>query len=61
MVLGSAAIANLRGKQSVLFKVNEAGTEQLLREGTLGRPEGFNIHNSAGVRTHTASVAADYR
>ncbi len=39
MVLGSAAIANLRGKQSVLFKVNEAGTEQLLREGTLGRPK----------------------
>jgi hypothetical protein len=57
MVLGSAAIANLRGKQSVLFKVNEAGTEQLLREGTLGRLEGFNIHNSAGVKTHTASAA----
>ncbi|MCV5555576.1 P22 coat - protein 5 family protein, partial [Escherichia coli] len=30
MVLGSTAIANLRGKQSVLFKVNESGTEQLL-------------------------------
>ncbi|HGK3928339.1 TPA: P22 phage major capsid protein family protein [Klebsiella pneumoniae] len=60
MVLGSAAIANLRGKQSVLFKVNEAGTEQLLREGTLGRLEGFNIHNSAGVKTHTASAAAGY-
>ncbi|MBE9933819.1 hypothetical protein HAX34_00495 [Escherichia coli] len=37
MVLGSTAIANLRGKQSVLFKVNESGTEQLLREGVLGR------------------------
>ncbi|WP_260630730.1 ParB/Srx family N-terminal domain-containing protein [Escherichia sp. TF21-Red] len=36
MVLGSTAIANLRGKQSVLFKVNESGTEQLLREGVLG-------------------------
>lgn len=60
MVLGSAAIANLRGKQSVLFKVNEAGTEQLLREGTLGRLEGFNIHNSAGVKAHIASAAADY-
>ena len=60
MVLGSAAIANLRGKQSVLFKVNEAGTEQLLREGTLGRLEGFNIHNSAGVKAHVASAAADY-
>jgi hypothetical protein len=26
LVMGSAAMANLRGKQSVLFKVNEAGT-----------------------------------
>lgn len=50
MVLGSGAIANLRGKQSVLFKMNEAGTDALLREGTLGRVEGFSIHNSAGVR-----------
>lgn len=28
LVLNSAAIANLRGKQSVLFKVNEAGLER---------------------------------
>ncbi|NHB92967.1 P22 phage major capsid protein family protein [Photorhabdus cinerea] len=54
MVLGSAAIANIRGKQSVLFKVNEAGTEDLLREGTIGRIEGFNLHNSAGVKRVTA-------
>jgi hypothetical protein len=50
MVLDSDAIANMRGKQSVLFKVNEAGTEQLLREGVLGRLQGFNIHSSAGVK-----------
>jgi len=61
MVLGSAAIANLRGKQSVLFKVNEAGTDQLLREGVLGSLEGFNIHNSAGVAKATASVASGYQ
>lgn len=60
MVLGSAAIANMRGKQSVLFKVNESGTEQLLREGILGRLEGFNIHNSAGVAKHTTSGATGY-
>lgn len=60
MVLGSAAIANLRGKQSVLFKVNESGTEQLLREGTLGRLEGFNIHNSAGVVRVGAAAATGY-
>jgi hypothetical protein len=60
MVLGSAAIANLRGKQSVLFKVNESGTEQLLREGTLGRLEGFNIHNSAGVKRVAAGAGTGY-
>jgi hypothetical protein len=57
MVLDSDAIANMRGKQSVLFKVNEAGTEQLLREGVLGRLQGFNIHSSAGVkRAPTSSL-----
>ncbi|HIG9583240.1 TPA: P22 phage major capsid protein family protein [Escherichia coli] len=60
MVLGSSAIANLRGKQTVLFKVNESGTEQLLREGTLGRLEGFNIHNSAGVKRASAATATGY-
>jgi len=60
MVLGSSAIANLRGKQSVLFKVNESGTEQLLREGILGRLEGFNIHNSAGVKTVAAGAGTGY-
>lgn len=60
MVLGSSAIANLRGKQTVLFKVNESGTEQLLREGTLGRLEGFNIHNSAGVKRAPTATATGY-
>jgi|GEM_PF-5017085 len=60
MVLGSTAIANLRGKQSVLFKVNESGTEQLLREGVLGRLEGFNIHSSAGVKRASKVAATGY-
>ncbi|WP_272657012.1 P22 phage major capsid protein family protein [Providencia sp. PROV157] len=59
MVLGSSAIANLRGKQSVLFKVNESGTDTLLREGVIGRLEGFNIHESANVKKH-ASAATGY-
>ncbi|EPI9085375.1 P22 phage major capsid protein family protein [Yersinia enterocolitica] len=60
MVLGSAAISNIRGKQSVLFKVNEAGTEELLREGIIGRIEGFNLHNSAGVKRVTAGTGAGF-
>jgi hypothetical protein len=60
MVLGSSAIANVRGKQSVLFKVNEAGTDELLREGIIGRIEGFNLHNSAGIKKVPATTAKGY-
>lgn len=51
MVLGSSAIANIRGKQSVLFKMNEAGTDALLRRGIIGDLEGFALRNSAQVKT----------
>ena len=51
MVLGSTAVANIRGKQSGLFKVNEAGTDDLLRRGALGSVEGFDLHNSGQVKT----------
>lgn len=61
MVLGSAAIANVRGKQSSLFKANEAGTAELLREGILGRVEGFDIHNSAQVKAHTKGTGSSYQ
>jgi hypothetical protein len=59
-VAGSAAMANIRGKQSVLFKMNEAGTDQLLREGILGRLEGFDVHNSASVVAVTKGTGANY-
>lgn len=61
LVLGSAAISKLRGKQSVLFKVNEAGTDQLLRSGILGMLEGFMVHNSAQVKRHTVGTGASYQ
>lgn len=60
LVLGSAAMANLRGKQSVLFKVNEAGTDGLLRDGVVGRLEGFDIHNSNSVAQVTKGTGASY-
>lgn len=59
-VLGSSAIANMRGKQSGLFKVNEAGTDQLLRQGILGRLENCDIHNSSGIKTPTKGTGASY-
>ncbi len=58
--LGSRAMNNLRGKQSSLFKVNEAGTDELLRDGTLGVVENFNIHPSKQIkRAVTVGTAAD--
>lgn len=50
MVLGSAAVAKIRGKQSSLFKINEAGTDELLRNGNIGTVEGFAIHNSDKIK-----------
>jgi hypothetical protein len=57
LVLGSNAVANMRGKQSVLFKVNESGTDDMLRRGIIGSLHGFNIHESAQVKTHAAGTA----
>jgi len=51
MVLGSTSVARLRGKQSVLFKVNESGNDDMLRRGTLGQVEGFDLHYSGQVKT----------
>lgn len=59
-VLGAGAIANLRGKQSVLFKANEAGTDDLLRRGVIGDIHGVQIHNSSQVKTPTVGTGASY-
>lgn len=59
-VFGSAAIANLRGKQSVLFKANEAGTDQLLRRGIIGDIHGVNVHNSGQAVTPASGTGASY-
>lgn len=59
--LGSAAIANIRGKQSSLFKANEAGTTELLRRGMINEVEGFGIHYSSGIKQHTKGTGASYQ
>lgn len=41
------------GKLSTLTKVNEAGSDELLRNGLLGRIQSFDIRESAGVVLHT--------
>jgi hypothetical protein len=58
LVLSNAAMQNLRGKQSVLFKANEAGTDELLRDGKVMRVMGFDIGQSGQVKTHTKGTLA---
>ncbi len=60
MIVNGAAMANLRGKQSVLFKVNEAGTDETLRRGKVGMVEGFDIGYSPAIKTVTKGTGASY-
>lgn len=60
LVLGHAAVANLRGKQSGLFKVNEAGREDLLRNGMTDRVMNFALRHSHQVGVHTKGSGANY-
>ena len=57
LVLGHAAIANLRGLQAGLFRVNEAGSSDMLRNGMTDRIMGLAIRHSDAVTTHTAGTA----
>jgi len=61
LVIGSAGMFNIRGKQSGLFKANEAGTDELLRKGTLTEVEGLGLHNSGQVLAHTKGTGASYQ
>jgi hypothetical protein len=60
LALNSGAMLNLRGKQSVLFKVNEAGSSDMLRNGMTDRLQGFALRNSAGFAAHTKGTGAGF-
>lgn len=60
LVLSTAAMSNIRGKQSVLFKVNESGTDTLLRQGILGDLHGSQVRQSAAAKTVTKGTGAAY-
>lgn len=57
-VLGSAAMQNLRAKQAVLFKVNESGREDMLRNGITDRVQNLALRYSAAVKRHTKGTAS---
>jgi hypothetical protein len=60
MVYNSTTSAQIRGKQSSLFKVNEAGSAEMLRDATLGKLEGFFQHESGQIVQHTKGTGASY-
>jgi len=63
LVMNTAAGANLRGKMSNLFKVNEYGNGNVLNFGNIaGMPlEGFSLHESAQISSHTAGTAPNVK
>lgn len=60
IVLSSPSIANLRGKQSVLFKVNEAGSSDMLRTGMTDLLQNMAVRYSAGLTLHTKGTGSGY-
>lgn len=61
VILGSAAVAKLIGKQPSMFRVNEAGDAMARRFGMLNGLFGAEMHHSGQVITHVkgAMVGAD--
>ena len=62
LVLGSSAVANMRGKQSLLLRLNESGSSALLRGGSISDlpVEGFNLYNSNAIQAITKGTGASY-
>jgi P22 coat protein - gene protein 5 len=60
LVLNTTAGANLRGKQSILTKVNESGTDSTLRQGVLLDVFNFGFRESAQVNPVTAGTGSAY-
>lgn len=60
LILSSTTGAQIRGKQASLFKVNEAGNAELLRNAALGRLEGFDMGESAQIVSHTKGGGSGY-
>ena len=58
MILNTAAMANLQGKQPSVFKVNEAGEPMGRRMGAIGMLLNFDIGVSGQFKEHDSSGAA---
>jgi hypothetical protein len=59
LVLSNASMQKIRGVHAELFKANEAGTDELLRDGKVMRVMGFDIGQSGQVATHVHGTTTD--
>lgn len=60
IILSSAAETSLLTNQANLIKVNEAGSDAMLRQGIIMPVYGFNVRSSAQLETHTKGTGASY-
>ena len=62
LVLGSAAVANLRGLQTILLRANEEGSNEFRRTGQIAAVplDGFMLHNSNAIKQVTKGTGASY-
>lgn len=62
LVLGSAAVSKLRGKQTILLKSNEEGSNEFRRSGAIAAVplDGFMLHNSNAIKQVTKGTGANY-
>lgn len=62
LVLGSAAVANLRGLQTILLKANEEGSNDFRRTGQIAAVplDGFMLHNSNSIKQVTKGTGTSY-
>ena len=62
LILSTSSVSNISGKQATLFRANEAGTDRLLRTGTIGLVEGFAIGmDTSIVRTTPTGTSVTNR
>ena len=59
-VASSATMANARGKQTILLKTNEAGSDDMLRNGMTDRVSGFAWRYSPQIGLHVSGTGTGY-
>ena len=60
LVLNTTSATKILSVQSSLFKANEAGSDSMLRNGTLGEVEGLILGKSAKIVSHVKGTGTNY-